>query len=185
MVESKKSMDSKSLYLFCVAENGLSDSEMTLLTPADHEKLAMGDNGRYWLKREEREKFTVALTGGAFDILHIGHALTLKKAKEQADLLIVVVSTDERVKEVKKRPPIHNAEYRREMVASMKYVDIALAGSADIMETFYRVRPDVVVFGYDQSPMKLPVPVKVVHLKEVVSDPKMAKTSRIIRDLGL
>ena len=185
MAENRKPMDAKSLYLFCVAENGLSNSEMKLLSPEDHEKLAMGDNGRYWLSRGEREKFTVALTGGAFDILHIGHALTLKKAKEQADLLVVVVSTDERVKEVKKRPPIHNAEYRREMVASMKYVDLALAGSADIMETFYRVRPDVVVFGYDQSPMKLPVPVKVVHLREVVSDPKMAKTSRIIRDLGL
>ena len=185
MAESKKPMDAKSLYLFCVAENGLSDSEMALLTPADHEKLMRGDNGRYWLRREEREKFTVALTGGAFDILHIGHALTLKKAREQADLLVVVVSTDERVKEVKKRPPIHNAEYRREMVSALKYVDLALAGSANIMETFYRVRPDVVVFGYDQTPMKLPVPLKVVHLTEVVSDPKLAKTSRIIRDLGL
>ena len=107
--QSGKPMDPKELYLFCVAENGLSDSEMKLLTPADHEKLALGDNGRYWLTREERAKFTVALTGGAFDILHIGHALTLKKAKEQADLLIVVVSTDERVKELKNRPPNFNA----------------------------------------------------------------------------
>jgi len=180
-----KPMGLKELYLFCVAENGLSDSEMKLLTPPDHEKLALGDNGRYWLSREYREKFTVALTGGAFDILHIGHALTLKKAKEQADLLVAVVSTDERVKEMKKRPPIHSAAYRCDMVQSMKYVDLALVGSSDIMETFYRVRPDVVVFGYDQTPMKLPVPVKVVHLKDVVSDPKMAKTSRIIRDLGL
>ena len=181
----KKPMDPKQLYLFCVAENGLSDHDMGLLTPEDHEKLARGDNGRYWLTGAERGKFTVALTGGAFDILHIGHALTLKKAREQADLLVVVVSTDERVKEVKKHPPIHNAEYRRDMVSSMKYVDLALAGSSDIMETFYRVRPDVVVFGYDQVPMKLPVPVKVAHLKEVVSDPKLAKTSRIIRELGL
>ncbi|MFA6489201.1 MAG: adenylyltransferase/cytidyltransferase family protein [Candidatus Micrarchaeia archaeon] len=184
-MDGKKPMDAKELYLFCVAENGLSDSDMGLLTPADHEKLMRGDNGRYWLSRAEREKFTVALTGGAFDILHIGHALTLKKAKEQADLLVVVVSTDERVKQVKKHEPVHNAEYRREMVASMKYVDLALAGSSDIMETFYRVRPDVVVFGYDQTPMKLPIPLKTVHLTGVVADPKMAKTSRIIRDLGL
>jgi len=178
-------MDARELYLFCVRENGLSDHEMGELTDAERALLTRGENGKFWLSREEREKFTVALTGGAFDILHIGHVLTLQKAREQADLLVVVVSTDERVKEVKKRAPINDAEYRREMVASMKGVDAAIAGSTDIMETFYRVRPDVVVFGYDQTPMKLPVPVKVVHLKEVVSDPKMAKTSRIIRDLGL
>ena len=28
--------------------------------------------GGYFLKKGERRKFTVALTGGAFDILHIG-----------------------------------------------------------------------------------------------------------------
>ena len=178
-------MDAKELYLFCVAQNGLSDHEMGELSEADRSFLARGENGKFWLSRAEREKFTVALTGGAFDILHIGHMLILKKAKEQADLLVVVVSTDERVREVKKRAPIHDCEYRREMVSSVKGVDLAIAGSSDIMETFYRVRPDAVVFGYDQTPMKLPVPVKVVHLKEVMADPKLAKTSRIIRDLGL
>lgn len=178
-------MDAKELYLLCVKENGLSDHQMGELSPSEHAMLSRGENGRFWLSRAEREKFKVVLTGGAFDILHIGHSLTLEKAKEQGDLLVVVVSTDERVKEVKKRSPIHDMEYRRAMVASLKPVDLALGGSTDIMETFYRVRPDVVVFGYDQTPMKLPSPVKTVHLKEVVSDPKLAKTSRIIRDLGL
>jgi len=178
-------MDAKELYLLTVKENGLSDHEMEELTESERALLTRGENSRFWLKREEREKFTVALTGGAFDILHIGHALTLKKAREQADLLIVVVSTDERVKELKKREPIHGADYRRDMVASMKYVDAAIVGSKDIMGTFYRVRPDIVVFGYDQKVMELPVPVKTVHLTEVKIDPKMAKTSRIIRDLGL
>jgi cytidyltransferase-like protein len=178
-------MDAKEIYLYCVAQNGLADHEMEELSEEERRLLSRGENGKFWLSRQEREKFTVALTGGAFDILHIGHMLTLREAKKQADLLVVVVSTDERVKEVKKRPPMHDCEYRREMVSSVKGVDLAIAGSSDIMETFYRVRPDVVVFGYDQTPMKLPAVVKVMHLKGVVSDPKMAKTSRIIRDLGL
>ncbi|VVB99797.1 FAD synthase [uncultured archaeon] len=178
-------MDAKELYLFSVRMNGLSDHEMAELSEQERSLMTRGENSRFWLKREEREKFTVALTGGAFDILHIGHALTLKKAKEQADLLVVVVSTDERVKEMKKRAPIHDADYRCDMVSSMKYVDAEIVGSKDIMETFYRVSHDVVVLGYDQTPMKLPVPVKTVHLTEVKIDPKMAKTSRIIRDLGL
>ena len=178
-------MDAKEIYLLTVKENGLSDHDMEALTPEERALLTRGENGKFWLHREVREKFTVALTGGAFDILHIGHALTLKKAKEQADILVVVVSTDERVKEIKNRVPIHDAEYRRDMVSSMKGVDIAIVGSKDIMGTFYRVRPDIVVFGYDQKVMDLPAPVKTIHLKDVVSDPKMAKTSRIIKDLGL
>jgi cytidyltransferase-like protein len=178
-------MDAKELYLFCVAQNGLSDHEMGELSEQERQLLSRGENMKFWLSRAEREKFSVALTGGAFDILHMGHMLTLREAKKQADLLVVVVSTDERVREVKKRNPVHDAEYRKDMVSSVKGVDLAIVGSSDIMETFYRVRPDVVVFGYDQSPLKLPVPVRVVHLKEVVSDPKVAKTSKIIRELGL
>lgn len=177
-------MDAKELYLLCVKENGLSDHQMGELSPNEHAMLSRGENGCFWLSRAEREKFRVVLSGGAFDILHIGHVLTLEKAREQGDLLVVVVSTDGRVKEVKKRAPIHDMEYRRSMVAALKMVDLALSGSTDIMETFYRVRPDVVVFGYDQKPMPLPAPCKIVHLTDRM-DEKLAKTSRIIRDLGL
>ncbi|MCX8197537.1 MAG: adenylyltransferase/cytidyltransferase family protein [Candidatus Micrarchaeota archaeon] len=178
-------MKSQELYLMCVKNNGLSDHDMQLLSSSDRKKLSRGENGKFWLARKEREKFTVALTGGAFDILHMGHLLTLKEAKKQADLLVVVVATDERVKEMKKRPPIHSCEQRTEMVSAIRWVDLAIAGSQDIMESFYRVRPDVVVFGYDQQPMKLPVPVKVVHLKDIVFNEKLAKTSKILKKLGI
>jgi glycerol-3-phosphate cytidylyltransferase-like family protein len=70
------------------------------------------------------------------------------------------------------------------MVSGLKPVSLAVGGT-DMMETFYRVRPDIVVFGYDQMPMALPAPCNRVHLETVKADPSMAKTSRIIRDLGL
>ncbi|MEM4348347.1 MAG: adenylyltransferase/cytidyltransferase family protein [Candidatus Anstonellaceae archaeon] len=178
-------MNARQLYLWCVENNGLSDHDMEKLSPNQRKLLSRGENGKFWLSRKEREKFTVALTGGAFDLLHMGHIITLREAKKQADLLVVVVATDERVRELKKRPPIHNCEYRTQMVSAIRWVDLAIQGSHDIMETFYRVRPDVVVFGYDQQPMKLPVPVKIVHLKDVVFDEKLAKTSRLLSQLGL
>ena len=178
-------MDARELYLLTVKENGLSDHEMEKLSPDERKLLTRGENSRFWLHREEREKFKVVLTGGVFDILHIGHVLTLQKARELGDLLVVVVSTDERVAQVKGKKPMHEAEYRRGMVAALKPVDIAIVGVKDMMETFYRVRPDVVAFGYDQKPMQLPAPCKTVHLTEVKADEKLAKTSRIIRDLGL
>ncbi len=177
-------MDAKQLYLLCVSKNGLNEGEVTQLSTQDKAMLEkIGE--KYWLKSSERSKFKVVLTGGVFDILHIGHMLTLQKAKEHGDLLVAVVTTDKRVQEVKKRNPVHKADYRRTMVLSIKWVDLAIIGSEKIMDTFERVKPDLVVFGYDQQPFKLPEPCKSVHLKDVKADEDFAKTSKIIRELGL
>lgn len=179
-------MDARELYLFSVKENGISESEYAKL--ANEEKKLLEKNtstGKYHLAQSERSKFRVVLTGGVFDILHIGHVLTIQKAAEQGDLLVVVVTTNERVEKVKGRKPVHDAEYRRAMVFALKGVDLAIVGADDVMKTFERVKPGIVVFGYDQKPFALPAPTKTVHLKDIVADEKLAKTSRIIRDLGL
>jgi cytidyltransferase-like protein len=180
----RKPMGAKALYLYCVSKNGLTPKDKLRLHPSDQKRLQLGYKNRFWLAKSEREKFKVALTGGVFDIIHMGHILTLKEASKHADLLVVVVSTDKRVLHQKKRPPIHSAECRRDMVASIRWVDLAIVGSSDILDTFYRVLPDVVVFGYDQKEIKLPLPAKVVRLKAAYR-PKMSKTSKIIRQLGL
>lgn len=178
-------MDAKELYLLSVKDNGISESEHAKLSAEDRHKLQKGKDGRYWLSPSARSSFRVVLTGGVFDVLHIGHVLTLQKARELGDLLVVVVATSERVEKIKGKKPIHEADYRCTMVAALKDVDLAMVGVSNIMDTFERVRPDVVAFGYDQKPIELPAPCKSVHLKEVVADEKLAKTSRIIRDLGL
>lgn len=175
-------VDAKELYLLSVRENGISESEYAILNQGER-KLLEKKEGKYWLSAGERPKFKVVLTGGVFDILHIGHVLTLQKAREQGDLLIVVVATDPRVEKIKGRKPMHESEYRRAMVSSLKGVDLAIVGVSNMMDTFARVKPDVVVFGYDQKPLELPC--KVVHLADVKADERLAKTSRIIRDLGL
>ncbi|MCX8197966.1 MAG: adenylyltransferase/cytidyltransferase family protein [Candidatus Micrarchaeota archaeon] len=178
-------MDAKELYLLSVKENGISQEEYSKLSREDKEALERREGGRYWLAKHHREGFKVCLTGGVFDVLHIGHILTLQEAKKLADLLVVVVATDERVEKLKGKKPIHPSEYRRAMVSCLKPVDLAIIGSKDIMETFWRVGPDIVAFGYDQKPFPLPSPCKSVHLVGVRADERMAKTSRIIRELGL
>lgn len=176
-------MDAKELYLLAVQDNGI--TEEAYRTFSHHEQAMLEKKwDKYWLKKEHRH-FKVVLTGGVFDVLHIGHILTLTKAKEHGDILVAVVATDARVQKVKNRKPIHPSDYRRAMVASIKPVDIAIVGGEDMMQTFERVSPDIVAFGYDQSPMKLPPHVKSVHLTEIKADESMAKTSEIIRKLGL
>ena len=177
-------MNTHALYLLTVQENGISEAEFAKFGRKEKSLLEMCD-GKYFLKASERAKFTVALTGGVFDVLHMGHVLTLTEARKLGDLLVVVVATNETVEKRKGKKPLHDAEYRCAMVSALKPVDLAVVGESDWMGTFARVKPDVVAFGYDQKPIPLPQGCRPVHLKDVVSDPSMAKTSRIIRELGL
>lgn len=177
-------MNAIALYLLSVKENGISESQAAKLTRGERAALEMRD-GKYCLKASERAKFSVVLTGGVFDVLHMGHVLTLSEARKLGDVLVAVVATNETVEKRKGKKPLHDAEYRRAMVEVLKPVDAAIVGCADWMETFARVKPDIVAFGYDQSPIPLPEGCRSAHLKEVVSDPSVAKTSAVIRKLGL
>lgn len=88
---------------------------------------------------------------GVFDIMHTGHLHFLSKARELGDELVVVVARDSTVEGLK-RHPIVNERERREMVASIGFVDGAYLG---YLEDRYRIvselRPDVIALGYDQT----------------------------------
>jgi FAD synthetase len=88
---------------------------------------------------------------GVFDLLHIGHLHYLQEARDMGDELVVVVATDETVRQ-RKHSPIMPEEMRRELVASLKPVDRALVGhSGDMFRIVEELRPDVIALGYDQE----------------------------------
>ena len=111
------------------------------------------------LVREDRKTLTdlgrsslrVVLTGGVFDIIHPGHIHTLRAAKRLGDVLVVVVATDNTAQKMKKRTPLHSQEQRKDLVESLKMVDLCLVGhEGDIFKTVAQVRPEVIALGYDQ-----------------------------------
>ena len=173
----------KQLYILQVLGRGI-DSRDYAGMPAGARKALEKRGAGYFLKPGERAKFTVALTGGAFDILHIGHLFTLERAKGLADLLVVVVARDETIRMRKKREPIHHEDYRRRMVEALKPVDLAIVGGSNALETVARVSPDLVVYGYDQKPFVKSGGFKSVKLRGHMQKHKY-KTSKIIRELEL
>ncbi|MBD3397570.1 adenylyltransferase/cytidyltransferase family protein [Candidatus Micrarchaeota archaeon] len=170
------------LYLKEVEGGGIATKEYHKLSNLERyllEKRA----GKYYLREMHRKKFSVAMTGGVFDIVHIGHIHTLTEAKEKADVLVVVVAQDKHIKK-KKRKPLHGQEHRRVLVQALKPVDLAILGGENMEETFERVGPDLIVYGYDQKAFLKPKGTKVVRLKSKI-DPKEVKTRKILRKLGI
>ena len=97
------------------------------------------------------EKKKIVLAGGVFDIIHPGHVHTLNAAKALGDLLVVAIATDKTAQKMKKRPPLHNQELRRELVNCLSMVDRAVIGHEDdIFETVKGIKPNIIVLGYDQ-----------------------------------
>lgn len=61
------------------------------------------------------------------DFLHVGHIRLLKFCKSKCQKLIVGIMTDACVKEYKGRKPIMTFEQRREIVESIKFVDVTMS----------------------------------------------------------
>lgn len=172
----------KKLYILQVKWNGIPQSIYSDFS--DEEKSLLEKSGdRYHLKNENRKLITVVQAGGAFDVLHLGHVYTLNEAKKHGDVLVVTIATDELVKK-KKGKLVHSQEYRAKMVEQLKPVDLVLIGVETPEKTYERVKPDVIIYGYDQKPFLQPDGVKIVQLKEHLEEEKF-KTSRIIKELGL
>jgi len=90
------------------------------------------------------------LTGGCFDILHLGHVRFLKKVKSLGNYLIVLLESDENTKKLKGRNrPFHNIDERREVLESLKYIDKVIVLPKHVNDKTYdnlikKIKPDVI-----------------------------------------
>lgn len=132
-----------------------------------------------------RRLIKVGLTGGAFDIIHIGHVRTLEEAKKYVDLLAVVVARDSTVKMFKGREPLNKEDIRLEIVSNLKPVDIAILGSEkDFMIPVKKINPDVIFLGYDQDmPPPLVGKLDNIEIKKLSVFYKGFKSSLMIKKL--
>ncbi|MEM2083390.1 MAG: adenylyltransferase/cytidyltransferase family protein [Nitrososphaerota archaeon] len=95
------------------------------------------------------------LATGVFDLIHPGHILFLEKAKKiggKNSKLIVVIARDSTVLKFKGVKPIFNEKIRKRIVSSLKPVDVTILGfkKFSIEKIIKKIKPDIIVFGYDQ-----------------------------------
>ena len=95
---------------------------------------------------------TKVIVNGTFDILHRGHIEMLNYAKSLGDYLLVVIDTDDRVRELKGQGrPINNQHDRWFMLKNIKAVnDVWFFNSQEaLIEKIKTYNPDIMVKGSD------------------------------------
>lgn len=108
------------------------------------------------LKKENKK---IILTSGCFDIVHVGHLNTLKKAKELGDILIVCLSSDSQIQKLKGNTrPINKFEDRLNLFKTITYVDYIIPYEEKFIETeetlgsiMKLLDPDIWVKGSDYT----------------------------------
>jgi len=100
-----------------------------------------------------RRNRKVVWTNGCFDILHVGHYEYLKFSRQQGDMLIVGLNSDDSVRRVKgpNRPITGQAE-RARILGALDVVDCVVIFEDDTpLRLIKMIRPDVLVKGADYT----------------------------------
>jgi rfaE bifunctional protein nucleotidyltransferase chain/domain len=105
----------------------------------------------------------VALTNGAFDLLHVGHVRSLRQARAFGDLLVVGLNSDASVRCNVARGtkrlgrPLLPQDERAELLAALGCVDYVIVFDEPTAEALVEaIRPDVYVKGGDYETTPLP-----------------------------
>lgn len=133
---------------------------------------------------------STVLTSGGFDPLHVGHVRLLEDAAKLGDRLVVVLNSDDWLRQ-KKGSAFMPAAERLEIVRAMRCVDEAfvLEGIAvHVAEAIRLVRPDVFAKGGDRRSL-IDLPLEEVRtcadigtrIVFGVGGDKVQSSSRLIR----
>ncbi len=110
------------------------------------------------VREGQAEGKTFVVTNGCFDILHVGHVRYLKKTKECADKLIIMLNSDKSVRAIKGPDrPINCEADRAEILSSLSCVDyVVLFDENSPAKLLEDIKPNVYTKGADYTIDTLP-----------------------------
>lgn len=98
---------------------------------------------------ELKLKNKIAMCHGVFDIVHPGHIRHLIYAKEQADILIVSLTTDKHINKGKDRPYVPE-ELRAINLSALEMVDyVIIDNNPTSIENILKLKPDYYIKGFE------------------------------------
>lgn len=136
----------------------------------------------------KKDKKSIVLVGGCFDILHIGHIKFLHEAKKMGDCLIVLLESDKKVQELKgKNRPLFKQKERMQVLSSIKDVDVViplpfLKTDEEYSQLVDKIKPDIIsVTENDPLLLKKKKQAEKVGAKvEIIPHIKTFSSSRLV-----
>jgi D-glycero-beta-D-manno-heptose 1-phosphate adenylyltransferase len=130
----------------------------------------------------------VVFANGCFDNIHVGHARYLQGAKDQGDILVVGVNSDESVRLLKGAGrPILDERARAQLVASLRAVDyVVIFSDANVERLLEDLCPDVHAKGTDYTAETVPERLVAERLGirvAIVGDPKEHSTRALLESI--
>ena len=144
-----------------------------------------------FLPRESKGR--IVLTGGCFDILHIGHVRFLSEAKRMGDYLVVLLESDKKVKKLKgKNRPVLTQKERAEMLSALESVDLIvllpmIENDSDYLNLVMKIKPDIIAVTENDPHIekKKGQAKKIGGELKVISFIKTYSTSKLAKILGV
>lgn len=134
---------------------------------------------------------STVLVGGCFDILHPGHIIFLEKAKQAGDILIILLESDAKVKQLKGiNRPIHSQNERAKVLSAIRFVDYIVLLPTIKQDRFYeqltaKIAPDIIAAtegdpnNYHKKRVAKLIGCKLVYVTKIIAS---YSTSRILKD---
>lgn len=106
-----------------------------------------------WRENVRARGKRLVVTNGCFDVLHLGHVTYLEAAHNLGDLLLVGVSGDDSVRQLKgAHRPVNDEQDRAAVLAALESVDGVCIFSEKTAAKFLSVaQPDIYVKGGDYT----------------------------------
>ena len=91
----------------------------------------------------------VVFTNGCFDVLHPGHILHLQQARQEGDVLVVALNSDESVRQLKgPGRPVFTEQERATVLAALEPVDYVIVfDTLRVTGIIEAIKPDIYVKG--------------------------------------
>ncbi|OGG00175.1 hypothetical protein A2Y99_02480 [Candidatus Gottesmanbacteria bacterium RBG_13_37_7] len=145
------------------------------------------------LSSHKIKKRTIVLTGGCFDILHIGHIEFFKKARKEGDILVILLESDRKVKALKgPNRPIFSQKERAlvlSSIAQINYIILLPYITSDKIYTdiVFKLKPDIIAVT-ENDPMFDKKKIQANKIKATIKIIPFVKTyssSKLLNILGI
>ena len=146
------------------------------------------------IKFIKKNKKTIGLCHGVFDIVHFGHLKHFEAAKKECDYLFASITSDQHIRKGPNRP-VHNDSERLFFLQSLETIDYAFIAEGDSgVPSINLVKPNFYFKGNDYKNNLLDKTKKIFYEinavkknkgKIIYTNEKQMSSSKIINQLGL